>query len=170
MRGKLYHLMMNNNLDIVISKWIICTPQNHTPKGPNIGFLRLVTGVQFLGFLEHLHGLVFLFFGPVCVVLLHLARCHNLSAGDAVCAVLAGRLECYIVAETRGVDHHQVTAYGDLLDPADAIRALGVAMELFSRHELIPFPFITLADPSQRKVISRSTPSNPSVCRTTELT
>ncbi len=55
---------------------------------------------------------------------------HDLGAEDGVGLFLAGREEGDVVAEAGRVDDHEVGARGDLLDPADAVRALRVAVEL----------------------------------------
>ena len=54
----------------------------------------------------------------------------DFAAGDWVCAVFSWREKGNIVAETRGVDDHQVRAGGDFLDPGDAVGGLGMAVEL----------------------------------------
>lgn len=55
---------------------------------------------------------------------------EDLLAGDRGGFVLARREEGDVVAEAGGVDHHEVGARADFLDPADAVGGLRVAVEL----------------------------------------
>ncbi len=55
---------------------------------------------------------------------------EDFLAGDGRRFIFAGREEGDVVAETGGVDYHEVGAGADFLDPTDAVRGLRMAVEL----------------------------------------